>query len=1152
MVKRFQFGRRSFVAGMVASLLTMAGLYDQAEAILLSGAGVAPGGGGPSLPGELVRWTVTNNTAGAMTNVPIEVPITFSPSGGAHTLESDAAIEVVDNDGTTVIPVGEFGRYSDLAGPDIRGMHKLVCILPNLGASQARELTVRKVAATSPTSGTDATAAQILATGFTCPVVIDHYDGSTYTADVADGLGAGSTWVDKETPWLKGKWITGIGFATSYIGTVPYMNGATPALNNLTLWFEVTAYKNGRGAVDGGNPITAIRVQYWTKSAYAQESDPENHWFDMTATCGSNSQAWVGSSPAKDITMSVWDDPVFADPPVNSRLSQCVFNVPAGGTTFTPNSVGMFIGDGTGQAIIVEYVSATVVNVRIVKPFSGTTVTSGTWRIFGLHMAYSADVPKQEIWYGGGLAINAQPNIDSSLGVAWTGSVGGPGDYFIETKMILPFSTAPASITNSMTRLSLGNNPCASVNGYIGDWTAYQGTTGGRDDIAPIPGFYVGPLRKWDSNAKAKIMGNAIKYAMFPQWYIDEDTGKALQFDNGVDYFMSSDNWSGTRLPMLSYYLSGGAKYELSGANLQIAHHPCSQYIPALITGDYYFVESLHQQVFGCWAACNPGYHGSQMNRMFCNASEFRGNAWTYRDMTAAILLIPDAGASVLSYTRSHLTTILGNQFTATNSGTPNVSPYPGVNIGLVNNTGPGELYAVSGYRGMGQSTSTDISQFQLGYALFGFAQSKLMGMITGDFDAFMTWMMEGLVGAAISADVNQHWFMPIYYGRAVDDNGTSVNEWADVYKWSSFDLYNGSAKRLVTGTGITLSGLSGSGITVTMPTGYFTTGGSDYVGAPVVDRNACSLQIIPMGIGTRAGFDEARCYQQGVSTTSGSRALPATNSGSVKVWNSGANPVYAKLSNGAGTATTSDTLISAGAYAKFTVGANTHINYISTGGFGEITVMGSSGASYAISDTIALTISGVSGSFSITTDAVVTVTDVGVNGDVIAVSISTPGLYIANSMGNTANDTVTHLSTSGSGTGFVYRVSDRDSPVFGTGPLRYGVGKVTAVSGDQLTLTTSGTWRDGTIKCYPFAQTGLVTNKIQTAGPQVGDTDGPSTIANPYLPTPYTGQNEFWTIALNMAYMADYMGYPDGDTAYANIAALYSGSSELKWKVAA
>ena len=54
----------------------------------------------------------------------------------------------------------------------------------------------------------------------------------------------------------------------------------------------------------------------------------------------------------------------------------------------------------------------------------------------------------------------------------------------------------------------------------------------------------------------------------------------------------------------------------------------------------------------------------------------------------------------------------------------------------------------------------------------------------------------------------------------------------------------------------------------------------------------------------------------------------------------------------------------------------------------------------------------------------------------------------------------------------------------------------------------------------------------------------------NATLPTPYNGTNEYWTIALNCAKLADYYGYANGAAANAALSAAYTGNQEVKWRM--
>ena len=1132
--------------------------------LLFAGAPIPSGGGGGSET-TLTPWTVTNNTASPMTNVPIEVPMVFSEAGGSAPFASTDAIKVYDSDGTTVIPVQECNRFSD-AQSTIRGS-KLICILPNLGASQARQLTIKKVSSTSPTTGTEITAAEIIATGFSLLATLASQDGVTYTADAATGLAA-STWTNKTTASNKGRWLQDGGLATSYVVTVPFKNGGTAMPDNIQLWAEVTAYKADRAAVSVGNPIIGIRCQYWLSSGIAQgnSSTIVNHWFDLTTTCGSNSQAYVGSTPSTTLSFNTTGNTVST-------------TATAGSSVFNANSVGMVISDGAGgSARITKYNSGTSVEVKMANAMNSTSYASGAWRIFGMNMAYACDVPPQEIWYNGSPVITTKPDIVSHLGTAFNGSTGGPFSWFSSTKMILPYKKTVGSITNDVSRLNLcGTNPTGMANnGYIADWVAYMPTTGGYGERAPVPSWYVGGLIKFDANGRRVIMENAAKYSLYPMWYIDENTGKAPAFNCGTDWYRPGDNWFGSPLPLGVNYATSNRVQEMSPGTPQLAHRPNPEYVPALLTGDFYWVERLQKTLFYIWASNN--YASLQLNRLACNYSELRGNGWSHLSLMSAILLTPDRDPSCLSYTTSHMTTWWNNHYTYTGGGTPGSNPTPGINVGLINNTGVGKGYAAAGPRTMTQQSPSPAAdagseaQWQLGYMSTAFFMMKGAGMMDSNSEAFVAWFLEGITGAATNASLVPHWAVPSYYMTLqADGTGANINTWADVYKATARDITETALNvRLVTGTSMALSGITGSGLTVTLPSGYLTNGGNSfYTGGYLIDANAASFQVTPMAVVGYPGNDSPGntiSFREEPYTTSSNKAIP-TNNGSIRLYNNGSVTVYVKLSVGPGTATTSDTAIAAGAETVLNVGSNTYVNYITASSSSRyLYCFGSVGANYAVNDLITVSVDNASGAFSITTHAKLKVEAIGPNGDINKMSIDTPGLYVANNRYShgSAGRTVTQTSTTGSGTGFVYEVASvSDAGFNGEGtaqkqcPLKFGTAIITGVSGDVLTLNTGGAAcvRGGRqVACWPFAQTTLVTNRVYVPAPYPGDSDGYAGYGTygPYMPTPYSGQNEYWSIARAANYMAAQFSYTNGAAAWAVVDPLHTGPNEIQWDIAA
>lgn len=1130
--------------------------------LLYAGAPVPqPDGGGGGAETTLTAWTVKNNTGSAMTNVPIEIYVPFSPTidpigGGAglFPFASTDAIYLVDSDGTTPIPCQEDNRSSDLT-PDVRGL-KLSAILPSLGASTTKQLTIKRVPTTTPQTGTDVTVAEIIAAASEpCLLTMDYKDGNTYTASAAAALQASGTWTNKTTAWNGGKWRGNGngGYVTEYFGFCPFSRsgGTIFTTNNLGAWFCVSAFKAGSGAVNGGNPIIGVSVKYYIECGWVRitPSTAAAHYFDLTATSGTNTQSWIGSSPAKTLTLS------------QTGRGYATATVPAGGTTWTANSVGQVIDDGTGFAMITGYTSATAVNIYIGKTMSSTSIASGAWRMFGLNHEYASALPQQEIWFGGSLAWTAKPDIYSHLGTAWSGSAGGPFSYLRDTRSILPFTTPYSSITNSLTNLNAcGTNPTGMTNG-AGDLTMYMPTTGGRDDIAPVLGFHVGALIKFDSNAWTKIFKNAEKLTLAPYNYRDDNTGKMMLFNNGTNWNYNPDNGSND-LPRTSNYYHGN--FNVSDWTPQVAHHPNAYHVPFLLTGDLFWAEKMQQQLFWLWSETPDGYYGTGLNRGFCQSSEQRGNGWNFRDIFTALMMIPDRDPSMLGYSRAHVLSLYDNQFTYTGSGTIGVTPHPGLNITCVNNTGSGKAFATFGDRYIGAvnvATTTRggrNSLWQLGYGISSFFLGKCMGMLNANAAAFMTWAMEGVVGYSVASGVNLKWLAPVYYFDLQEMNGGAyVNDWDNIYRACAVDLANsgsGLNRRLITGTGISLSGTAGSALTFTAPAGYFNAGGTAfYTNGLIRDYSACSLQIAPLTATSRVGFDPY-AYDVNVGTSSGNSALP-TNAGTVKVWNRGSKNIYIKLTIGAGTATTSDQLITPGNYGKATVGSNTYLNYIAAAGAGTpvATVFGSRGAGYAISDTITVSLNSM-GSFSLATAPVLTVNDVGTAGDVVDVSVTTAGRYTTASVNASRGDTLTQTATSGAGTGFVYRAAAPDTN--DTSPMRFGTGFVTAINTgtNQVTIDTtiSMTGPQAEVQYgYPFAQTSLTTNMILAPAPYPGDADGAAGgPGNSTLPTPYSGSNEYWTIQLNCAKLAEAMGYTNGATARAALAAAYTGAQELKWRM--
>lgn len=826
--------RRQAVALVFYGLVMELGV-DQAFARMHGGmaSGAAPG----SFV-SLTTTTVVEQSGSTQHNVPFEVWVPFSPTAFAAT----STIGALDADGTTQLAVQEDNRITDLNSA-VRGL-KISGILPTLNANEKRQITTGYYPTTSPMSGTDISTADILATAYDCTMSCANNDGNTYTCSVLTGLAA-STWTNTTTAANYGTWRQGGGIVTEYIVYVPLKNGSTPHPGQLFGVFCVSAYKLNRGAVSGGNPITMIKTQYWLENAFAQQSSPIDCFYDLTVSSGSNTASWIGSSPALTLTLSGNVPGGFA-----------VTVSTATGTPFSANSVGMAISDGTGYGVICGYTDAKHVSMILFKAFSGTSIGSGSWRIYGLNhpngSTWNSDNGGvQTLWYSG----LQQPNLTTYLGAAYNSGtlIGGPSTYIFQTaKVTRNYNTAASAVTNDVSELNLmGTNPTAYVSGSYqhgnaGDIIMDMGRTGGRTEIGDVPGIYVGGLIKWDADGQRIIYENASKAALCAIKYRDATTGLTTRMDTGTDYYVLVGSSSGTQIQTPTD--------SINNWQLDTNHYGHFFYIPYILTGDFFWAEMLQAQASWTWYVNSTGYAGSQLDRMaaFKSGNECRGVAWTLQKIAEAASITPDRSPACLGWPQSHARTWLSNHMTTTNSGIYATPPYPGAVISYINNVGgSGKVFATSGPRWVGENGGSGnvISMWMLGYLGHSLFKIKKMGMADSNMLNLITFVQEGLIYNATATTeivptfmVSSYWMDQIY-------NSTSFKNGADIYQATAIDpIYAGNNRTI--NSAVTLSAISGT-ITFSLPAGTVLNGGSAFY----VDGAVIELGPGATGIGRITGI---------------------------------------------------------------------------------------------------------------------------------------------------------------------------------------------------------------------------------------------------------------------------------------------------------
>lgn len=163
--------------------------------------------------------------------------------------------------------------------------------------------------------------------------------------------------------------------------------------------------------------------------------------------------------------------------------------------------------------------------------------------------------------------------------------------------------------------------------------------TGGRHDIAPLPGWTVAYLLSADMRPHKAMTAAAEGAGTWPTHYRDETTGYPVRTDNdknkGISVHMNLANRGPLPVPR---YITGTPvpPYEPD-----TSHQPSLAYLPYLISGDYFYLEELQ-----FWAAWNPlqtdpTNHG--MGAGLVKWQQIRGQAWSLRTLGHAAYITPDA-----------------------------------------------------------------------------------------------------------------------------------------------------------------------------------------------------------------------------------------------------------------------------------------------------------------------------------------------------------------------------------------------------------------------------------------------------------------------------------------------------------------------------
>lgn len=166
--------------------------------------------------------------------------------------------------------------------------------------------------------------------------------------------------------------------------------------------------------------------------------------------------------------------------------------------------------------------------------------------------------------------------------------------------------------------------------------TPYMPMTGGRSDIALLPGWTALYLTTMDKRAYEMTLVSGDLSGSFASHYRNEKTGRPT----------TSEEYP--NLSTHSNYVGRPGNLELPQTNgyknpntAQTAHEPSLAFIPYLVTGDKYYLEELEfWSQWNSWGT-SPALRGFAQGLVTWD--EVRGQAWSLRTLAQAAFIAPDS-----------------------------------------------------------------------------------------------------------------------------------------------------------------------------------------------------------------------------------------------------------------------------------------------------------------------------------------------------------------------------------------------------------------------------------------------------------------------------------------------------------------------------
>jgi len=260
--------------------------------------------------------------------------------------------------------------------------------------------------------------------------------------------------------------------------------------------------------------------------------------------------------------------------------------------------------------------------------------------------------------------VYSQKNITHSVATRWTRTawINGAPEQKINIDYNVGYLAATYAISNydasvTVPNANIGYSEWLKADRSIGGagwWDISMPDPGDRQDISPMPGVTTKWLYESSWQAREEALGQADLAGAWPMQYREGRTDKFADRDRKVPGFgrpmtkygrptLGADHPSAAdALTIQAPSFEGGDLWQNNRWTPDAAHRPDPFFPPYLVTGDYFYLESLQlwagQDTF-CWAGNGPSNCYGDIARI---RGQIRGNGWQLRDRLNAWLASPD------------------------------------------------------------------------------------------------------------------------------------------------------------------------------------------------------------------------------------------------------------------------------------------------------------------------------------------------------------------------------------------------------------------------------------------------------------------------------------------------------------------------------